>query len=295
MEDYMYYLDLNAQKVAKLAIELGDYKCALENLLNAKERLNKYKGDSMIPIMMAGDLLKTTQEIAKKVENGKMILYKSPWILTKSSFVKGSQCPKYLYLEIFSRNEKTPPSKELLEIFKRGFLFEENVRNALYPSGINVKETLGDFSYFESYTAYLLNQPVQSIIYEATLIEERVFVMCDILIKNEDGFVDIYEIKSSTSVNDAIISDLSIQYAISKKRFQSKLRSFNLVLRKDAEDFDFEIVNLTEELDKKFDTVTEKISAFIKLLRDGEPDIKMGQQCQKPYLCEFVEYCSRKV
>jgi CRISPR/Cas system-associated exonuclease Cas4 (RecB family) len=198
-------------------------------------------------------------------------------------------------LEIFSRNEKTPPSKELLEIFKRGFLFEENVRNALYPSGINVKETLGDFSYFESYTAYLLNQPGQSIIYEATLIEERVFVMCDILIKNEDGFVDIYEIKSSTSVNDAIISDLSIQYAISKKRFQSKLRSFNLVLRKDAEDFDFEIVNLTEELDKKFDTVTEKISAFIKLLRDGEPDIKMGQQCQKPYLCEFVEYCSRKV
>ena len=295
MDDYIGYLDFTAQNMAKLALELGDYECALENYIKAKDRLDKYQGDRMLPIMMAADLSKAIQEMAKKVNEGQRILYKSPWSLTKSSFVKGNQCHKYLYLEIYNRSEKTPPSKELQEIFNRGILFEKNVRNSLFQVGVNVKEKVQDFSYFNSFTIYLLGLPEQKVIFEATIIEDLVFVMCDILVQNEDNTIDIYEIKSSTNINDAILADLSVQYAICKKRFQTNLKSFNLVLRKDTADFGFEIINLTEDLDKKIDTVNDKINEFKRVLKDSEPQITMGEHCQKPYECEFKTYCTKNI
>lgn len=59
--------------------------------------------------------------------------------------------------------------------------------------------------------------------------------MCDTLVRSEDGFVDIYEIKHSTEANDTIRADLKLQYAVCKKRFKDKLRSFNLILRVENE------------------------------------------------------------
>jgi hypothetical protein len=295
MGDYINYLDITAQKMANLAIDLGDYQFAIENYLKVKTQLYKYQGDSMIHIMMAADLNKKIQETEKRVEDGQRVFFQTYWTLTKSSFVKGSQCIKCLHLDTFKRLEKTPPSKELQEIFNRGYLFEKNVRDKLFPEGINVKEKVGDFTYFNSYTAYLIGRPEQKVIYEATVIEDDVFVMCDILVQNEDRTIDIYEIKSSTAANDAILSDLSVQYAICKKRFQSNLRSFNLVLRKDTEDFDFEIVNFTEELDRKTDAVNKQIVEFKSVLKEPEPKISMGEHCQKPYECEFKAYCIKNI
>lgn len=294
MSDYIHYIDYNAIKLADLANEIGDYKCAMENYNRALNRLRNYQGDRMQPIMMASELTEKIKELNDKIGFGKNILRFDTWKLTKSSFVKGSQCIKYLYLDKHKKQEKIPISKEKQELFNQGHAFEEMVRDNEFPDGINIKDKVGNFAYFNSYTTYLLYKPSRQTIYEATIIEEEVLVMCDILIKDEDGNIFIYEIKLNTELNDAIVSDLAIQYTICKKRFNSKLKSFNLVLRAGDKDKNWKIVNLTENLENQVENVIDKIKTYKVVLQKDEPKIQMGLQCNKPYECEFIEYCKNK-
>lgn len=292
MSDYINYIDFNAIKLADLAYEIGDYKCAVDNYSKALNRLRNYQGDRMQPIMMASGIVEKINEINTKIETGKAVLKFDVWKLTKSSFVKGNQCLKYLYLDKHKKQEKTPISKEKQELFNQGHTFEELVRNNEFPDGINIKDKVGNFAYFNSYTRHLINSTNRQTIYEATIIEEEVLVMCDILVKNEDGNIHIYEIKLNTELNDAIIADLAIQYTICKKRFSSNLKSFNIVLR--TEDKNWKIENLTDNLEKQVDIVISKINDYKMILQKDEPSLLMGEHCNKPYECEFIEYCKNK-
>jgi len=294
MSDYINYIDFNTIELADLAYEIGDYKCAIDNYSKALNRLRNYQGDSMHPIMMASEFVKKINEINTKIGNGKAILKFDIWKLTKSSFVKGNQCLKYLYLDKHKKQFKTPVSKEKQKLFNQGHTFEEWVRNNEFPDGINIKDKVGNFAYFNSYTRHLLYSTNRQVIYEATIIEDDVLVMCDILVKNEDGNIHIYEIKLNAEVNEAIIADLSIQYAICKKRFSSTLKSFNLILRTGDSNKKWKTVNLTTELEKQIDIVRKKISNFKHILENHEPILQMGDHCNKPYECEFIEYCKNK-
>ncbi len=294
MSDYINYIDFNTIKLADLAYEIGDYKCAIDNYSKALNRLRNYQGDSMHPIMKASEFVKKINEINTKIGNGKAILKFDIWKLTKSSFVKGNQCLKYLYLDKHKKQFKTPVSKEKQKLFNQGHTFEEWVRNNEFPDGINIKDKVGNFAYFNSYTRHLLYSTNRQVIYEATIIEDDVLVMCDILVKNEDGNIHIYEIKLNAEVNEAIIADLSIQYAICKKRFSSTLKSFNLILRTGDSNTKWKTVNLTTELEKQIDIVRKKISDFKHILENHEPILQMGDHCNKPYECEFIEYCKNK-
>src|SRR5690606_19281302 len=117
------------------------------------------------------------------------------------------------------KHEKTPISEEKRNLFDKGHLFEKKVREFEFPGGINIKDIVGNFAYFNSYTEYLLSNKGRQVLYEATIIENEVLVMCDILIKNMDDTIDIYEIKLNKEMNEAIMNDLSIQYWICKERF----------------------------------------------------------------------------
>lgn len=294
MSDYINYIDFNALKLADLALEIGDNKCALENYKRALNRLRNYPGDRMQPIMMANGLSEKIKELTNKIAFGKNILRIDTWKLTKSSFVKGCQCIKYLYLDKYNKQEKSEISKEKQELFNKGKTFEEIVRNSEFPNGINIKDKVGNFAYFNSYTNYLLNTPSRQTIYEATIIEEEILVMCDILIKEEDGNIHVYEVKLSTELNDAIVSDIAIQYYICKRRFNSKLKSFNLVLSNDEKEKKWKIVNLTDNLESQLEDVIDKINIYKLVLQKDEPIIQMGKHCNRPYECEFTEYCINK-
>ena len=215
------------------------------------------------------------------------------WTLTKSSFVKARQCAKLLYLYTFKREEQTPVSKELQRVFDRGHSFEDHVRQHGFPGGINVKEAVSKFAYLNSYTKQALSEPGSKVLYEATFIENEVLVMCDILTKDEDGFIDVYEIKLNRNLNEAIWNDLAIQYTICKQRFGNKLRSFNAILREDESGQRWTVTDMTEQLDLKVNQVQDQIVEFKNVLENQEPEINMGAQCNKPYACAFKEYCTR--
>ena len=221
------------------------------------------------------------------------ILSYDRWTLTKSSFVKGRQCAKLLHLYTFKRNEQTPVSKELQKVFDRGQSFEDYVRENGFPGGVNVKDEVSKFGYLNSYTKRVLSEPGSKVLYEATFIEDEVLVMCDILTKDSDGFIDVYEIKLNRNLNEAIWNDLAIQYTICKQRFGNKLRSFNAILREDESGQHWTVKDMTEQLDLKVNQVQDQIVEFKNVLENQEPEINMGEHCNKPYTCAFKEYCTR--
>lgn len=293
MDNYIYYIDSAAIKLGDLAHDLGDFKMAAEQYNKALYRLRAYKGDSMTPASVAASLSEKLQRMSRYQHAGKRILEPETWRLTKSSFVKGHQCLKYLYLDKHKKKEKTPPSAETRALFAQGHSFETSIRRKHFPGGIDVKETAGNFGYFNSLTKHLLRREGRSVLYEATLIQDDVLVMCDILIKNEDGRIDIYEIKLNHEVNEAITADLAIQYTIAQKRFADRLHSFNLILRDPNSPDEFKIVDMTESLRNRVDDVNKKIKQFNEILSAPEPHIPMGPHCTKPYPCEFMAYCNR--
>ena len=137
MDNYIYYIDSAAIKLGDLAHDLGDFKMAAEQYHKALSRLRAYKGDSMTPANVAASLSEKLQQMSRYQHAGKRILELETWRLTKSSFVKGHQCLKYLYLDKHKKKEKTPPSAETRALFEQGHSFETSIRRKHFPGGIS--------------------------------------------------------------------------------------------------------------------------------------------------------------
>ena len=278
-------------KLGDLATKLGDLELDFDCYSKVLNRIEASNGSILRNKKTINELKEKIVQLNVKESNAFPILYAETWKLSKSSFIKGTQCAKYLYLDTYKRDEKTPPSKETLILFERGHRFEDTFREKMFPGGINIKDDVALTAYYKSYTNFLLNRDYISTIYEATIIENDVLVMCDVLVKDNNGMIDIYECKSSLVVNDAIKNDLAVQYTVCKKRFGTKLNSFNLVLA--TEDGNWTVNDMKSELENQIADTKKLITKFKKVISKSEPVIPMGNHCEKPYRCEFIEYCTR--
>jgi tetratricopeptide (TPR) repeat protein len=293
MTNHSFYIDSNAIKLGDCAQKIGDYNLAISSYSKALDRLKKYQGDKMLPIQIGADLQKKLNLLERKTQRGKPILKFDSWKLTKTSFVKGSKCHKNLYLDKHKRGESTPFTDEQLNLFKEGHIFEETVRQNEFPDGLDIKNEVGNFAYFNSYTKYILSFSITPILYEASIIEDDVLVMCDILVKSKNGLCDIYEIKLNSSLNEAILEDLAIQYAICKKRFGKNLNSFSVILRKENTKTEYTIQNVKKEMESKLIATEQKIQKYKQILDNKEPNVHIGDHCFNPYKCEFIAYCKK--
>ena len=295
MSNYFEKNYISSIKLADLANEIGDYRFALKNYIYALDNLIKLESKPSELLLSADELNERINTLEKIKNEGKSILYYKKWLLTKSKFVIGKQCFKFLYLENDKekKKEKTPDSEEQTALYNRGHIFEDKFRNSEFPGGINIKDKVGNWGFFDSYTNYLLNLTGKQVIFEATIIEDDVLIMCDVLVKDENGKIDVYECKLYKEINNVILEDLSIQYTICRKRFGDSLRSFNLVLRADEEGNKWVIKDLLEELANSKNDVDASIQLFKDVIKNSEPSVDMGEHCDSPYECGFKVYCAK--
>jgi hypothetical protein len=213
--------------------------------------------------------------------------------LSKSTFVKGMQCQKYLYLNKHKPKERIPHDAATLERFREGRDFEYLFKSRFSPA-VDVPSVLGNDVYTmgASYTRAVLEQEPAVTIFEACFISGKTLVMTDVLVKEGDAYT-IYEVKNSEQLKPVFIWDLSLQYYICSTALNAPL-TFNIVLN-DGQD-GYKITDLTEMLQANCAAIEEKVTAFQQLLKEPDaPAIHMGPQCEQPYACEFKAYCSRTV
>lgn len=212
--------------------------------------------------------------------------------LSKSSYIKGMQCAKYLYLHVHRPKEKTPHSAATMQLFRQGRNFESTFRDR-FPDSIDVSSELGRdiFSYGASYTRKMLQQNETVTLFEACLIHEEVLVMTDVLVKNPTGDFTIYEIKNAVQPKEVFLWDAALQYYVCHAVLKN-ISGFNLVLRNEQEGF--QIRDITEEVSAQLPAVAERVKQFRELLSSASiPDIPMGNQCTYPYECTFMAYCQQ--
>ena len=117
--------------------------------------------------------------------------------LSKSLYLNGLQCQKYLWLKIHNKEKLKKPDANLKAIFATGDEVGEKACK-LFPGGKQIKydKNIPHSERIELTKKYI-KEGVKTI-YEATFEFDGVLVMVDILNIDSNGNFEIYEVKSST-------------------------------------------------------------------------------------------------
>jgi len=147
-------------------------------------------------------------------------------LLSKSSFIKGLQCEKHLYLYKYHYKEMDELSEMQKSIFKRGTNVGE-LAQQLFPGGEIAAQ--GDPPNYEK--ALLRTQELiksgAKVIYEAAFTFNEVLSIADIIVK-EGNYWKIFEVKSSTSISETYINDAALQYYVISNH-GIKLKDFSII------------------------------------------------------------------
>jgi hypothetical protein len=248
--------------------------------------------------------------------------------LSKTSFIKGCQCLKALWL-YRNKYDQRFVSDELQKKFNTGHTIGELAQH-LFPSGTNASafpELQHQLKILQGKTPlqvpnlpYKLKQNLwlrqtqealkDSIkdIYEAAFTFNDVFAAVDILHTIEDGYV-AYEVKSSFDVKDVYIHDCALQYYVMSHNVA--LQDIFLVYPDEnyvnslgigIDDLTIENCDIQKLFIKKSilnevlalqSTVEEELKTIKPILSQrNEPRIAIGDQCNNPYGCDFLRYCT---
>ena len=218
-------------------------------------------------------------------------------ILSKSTFMKGCQCPKALWLYKHKPELRTEVSEQQQTIFDQGTNVGK-LAEQLFPKGVDARPE-NTFAYQQSVVdtqKYILEG--HKVIYEAAFQYDQVLAALDILVCNR-GRWKAYEVKSSTSVSDAILQDAALQYYVITQS-GLPLVDFSIVyinneyVREGDLDVQelFVIESVLEQILELQPMIAAKIPELKRVAKLAEvPKRDIGPHCSDPYGCDFMEHC----
>lgn len=227
-------------------------------------------------------------------------------LLSKSKYIRGLQCERALWLDVHEPRLARYTAEQMRR-FDRGRDFEYAFKSR-FPDGIDLSAELkrNVDAYPERTAALLDGGPLQAaaapdkaeatsdsgtILFEAGFQYDDVLVLADVVCQREDGSLDIYEVKSGTTLSETYRRDAALQhYVISHCR---EVHTFNIVY---SGIDDFIITDLTDELAVMHDEIAKNITAMKQIVMDtNEPDTPTGQHCMTPYECPYQAHCQSGV
>ena len=216
--------------------------------------------------------------------------------LSKSRFCSAIQCPKMLWLRQYKPEE-----------FDDGVM-DQNVLNtglavgdlAMGLLGPFIEVPFGDLKDMFLETDRLIEMGT-SIIAEASFSVDGNFCSVDILKNLGNKQVEIYEVKSSTSISDIYLYDTGYQYyVLDKGGFSVDKVCLVTIDNKYVRQGDLELDKLFVVTDVTTEVLAKQteISEYIDMLREymeqaDEPQRDIGAHCFAPYSCGFFDYCTR--
>jgi len=133
-------------------------------------------------------------------------------LLTKSKYIIGLQCPKWLWIEVNDKKRIPELDTATLHKFKEGHeigvLATMVFSKGIDLSGLEFKENID-----KTKQSLELRRPI----FEAGFLTDNLFSRADILLPAGKDEWDIIEVKSATSVKDINIHDVSFQKYVYEK------------------------------------------------------------------------------
>ena len=217
--------------------------------------------------------------------------------LSKSQYTRGIQCAKSLWLYRERKSLQDPTDAGQQAIFDAGT--EVGVlAQSWIKGGVLIKADHTDPEAALLQTAIALGSGIK-VIYEAAFLHDDVLVRADIIAEGPGGVWDLYEVKSSTGVEDVYLLDVAIQrYVLAGAGV--KLGVAHLVhidssyVRHGALDLTqlFKAVDVNRETEALLDTIPGQIKRMKETAARAEaPEVAIGTHCFKPYNCDFMGTC----
>ncbi len=218
-------------------------------------------------------------------------------ILSKSTFLKGCQCAKALYLSKHNRGLREEPDAALQTIFTQGKKVGE-LAQQLFPGGVDCTPvSVFDFQEAVVRTKEEIAKGTK-IIYEAAFQYDGLLAALDILVNDKSGW-KAYEVKSSTSVTETYELDATIQYfAITNSGIElediSIVHINNQYEKNGAIDVHqlFTITLVKQRVLQLLPGIPSKVAELKAVLNAKNiPDVDIGLHCNSPYKCDFFSHC----
>ncbi|MBP5341278.1 MAG: Dna2/Cas4 domain-containing protein [Bacteroidales bacterium] len=210
-------------------------------------------------------------------------------LLSKSKYIRGLQCDRALWLDVYNPR-LAKYTREQMQRFDRGREFEYAFKDT-FPHGIDISvELKRNVDAYPELTAMYLDKEEEVDLFEAGFLYDDVLVLADVVHKNADGTLDIYEVKSGNVLSETYRRDAALQhYVISHCR---PINKFCVVYNGENR---FDTIELAEELEEQHDEIARNIATMKEILSHGEPATPTGQHCLEPYACPYQHYCAQGV
>lgn len=215
-------------------------------------------------------------------------------MLSKTNFLRGLQCYKYLWTVVHEPKSIPPPDAVTQFTFDQGHEVGELAKK-LFPAGIDIPT--GDFSANIRITRenMLAGRPL----FEAGILAGNIFCRPDILNPVGAGEWDIIEVKSSTGVKDVNIWDLAFQ-RLCCESLGMKIRTCNVArinnqyVRQGEIDPQqlFTVEDITERVNECSEGLSGRVDEIADVMsRQPRPEVGIGPYCSDPYPCPLQPIC----
>jgi predicted RecB family nuclease len=213
--------------------------------------------------------------------------------LSKSRYVTGLQCPKRLW---WTAHE--PDAPELADegmtdpILERGERVGALARTYV-PGGRLIDLPHHEIRQRVEATKAALADGVPAI-YEASFLEDDIFVSVDILERRKRRFV-LTEVKSTTKVKPEHLPDVAVQLHVLRKAGidveRAEIMHLNRACRHPNLKKLFARKAVTKRVGPHARAVPKRAGEMLSMLSGPLPEHPIGAHCSDPYPCPFAERC----
>jgi hypothetical protein len=217
-----------------------------------------------------------------------------PPLLSKSKYLTGLQCPKYLWLQIHE-SERIPEVDAATQyIFDQGHLVGEYAKK-LFPGGVDIPHD----GFMENIAATRKLLAERKPLFEAGILYGNIYSRLDILNPVDEDEWEIIEIKSGTSVKEVYVDDVAFQKFCCEKAGlgirSCKLGFINKQFVKNGE-IDPRGLFILEDISTRVEEISagleERVADLLEVISNKVcPEMTIGQHCLAPYECPLREDC----
>jgi hypothetical protein len=222
-------------------------------------------------------------------------------ILSKSRFLAGLQCPLRLWFQCYDRDLASEVLAAQQAVFDAGHEVGR-LATQVYPNGVLINEPYYQHKQAIESTLKAIQDLEVKAIYEAAFLYDGVRIRVDILERLEDGFWNLVEVKSSTSVKAVYYPDVAIQHYVLEgcglKIGQAGILHIDNQYVYDGQNLDLDSLFAFKDLTNDIKSMQPEIASSLAeqnamLASSDAPEIQPSRHCHKPYDCEFWDHCTK--
>ena len=215
-------------------------------------------------------------------------------MLTKTTYLSYTQCPKQFWLVEHQPNLATAPDPTAQRRLQAGQAVDKRAREQ-FPNGILIP-----YRPQPEDMAPLTTEAIVSgaeALFQATFVQEDCLVKVDILTQTDSGW-HLIEVKSSTKYKaDEHLPDVAFQVYVLQQAgipiSQASVMHLNSECRYPDLSNLFTLTDITEAVMAHLPQVQIDVSDMRQIVAQTEnlPDVSIGRHCTKPYECPFYAHC----